>query len=564
MCMEPLLRNIDKNNQIECVASATLQSDLPKTYAYADDVNATIKDTDLSLKALFLEYERLTRISGLELNADKTELLRIGSAGEKVYEVEYMDTRHQINSCDKVKINGIFFQKSAEETRRSNVESAVLKIEQQFRAWSKRSLSTLGKILIVKCFGISQIIFLMQSMELFDADFKKINSILFKFIWNRRYQALKAPERIKRLIVNTPLGYGGLGMIDIEELDSNLKLKALGRLLVTRHPFLGILRLQTKLENFFMPSIESNVETVARKAIDILKADRDKLWSQNNLDSNRALLAAIREMPIRQVVESRGINSLPFFNLWQRGARKVKDLDRNDIRSLHRHISLEKIAKLNLAVALRIEDDHPEILARSVLLKNKFKQIDLCTSKEIREGRSNRSPILDFKIGMQLDSRASIDWGFKVKKLTSTKHKNTLMRVAHGDIYTKDKLFRFGMEPSNICPRCDQIEDLKHKFINCPYVTKIWQQVEKLNRLLISDQPAVTVLNERYILGAFSNSNKAFLTLTAEILGRIIGLRDENYLIHPKHIVKNAIKALAIKERDENLKALYLQILGSD
>ena len=165
---------------------------------------------------------------------------------------------------------------------------------------------------------------------------------------------------------------------------------------------------------------------------------------------------------------------------------------------------------------------------------------------------------------MQLDSRASIDWGFKVKKLTSTKHKNTLMRVAHGDIYTKDKLFRFGMEPSNICPRCDQVEDLKHKFINCPYVTKIWQQVEKLNRLLISDQPVVTVLNERYILGAFSNSNKAFLTLTAEILGRIIGLRDENYLIHPKHIVKNAIKALAIKERDENLKALYLQILGSD
>ena len=100
-----------------------------------------------------------------------------------------MDTRHQINSCDKVKINGIFFQKSAEETRRSNVESAVLKIEQQFRAWSKRSLSTLGKILIVKCFGISQIIFLMQSMELFDADFKKINlhgqiySLISSSIW---------------------------------------------------------------------------------------------------------------------------------------------------------------------------------------------------------------------------------------------------------------------------------------------------------------------------------------------------------------------------------------------
>ena len=75
MCMEPLLRNIEANNSIEALYSTSLQSSLPKSYAYADDVNVTIKDSETSLRALFYEYERLTKMSKLELNADKTELL---------------------------------------------------------------------------------------------------------------------------------------------------------------------------------------------------------------------------------------------------------------------------------------------------------------------------------------------------------------------------------------------------------------------------------------------------------------------------------------------------------
>jgi hypothetical protein len=35
-----------------------------------------------SVQEVFFEYERLTRKSGLELNADKTEILRIGQLNE--------------------------------------------------------------------------------------------------------------------------------------------------------------------------------------------------------------------------------------------------------------------------------------------------------------------------------------------------------------------------------------------------------------------------------------------------------------------------------------------------
>lgn len=233
-----------------------------------------------------------------------------------------------------------------------------------------------------------------------------------------------------------------------------------------------------------------------------------------------------------------------------------------DLTALRRHISIDKIDKLRHAINIRVHDNQPETLVKSILIKDKFKQAQLCSSKEIRESRTNKAPILEFKIGMRLNPRASLDWGFKVNRLTSTRHKNILLRVAHGDIYTKDKLFRYGMEPSNECPRCNQVEDLTHKFIGCSYAAKIWEQVKKIDRKLISDHPTINTVSARYILGAFTNSNKAFVTLAAEILGKIMGLRDEeNFLIHPKFFVRNSIKALSIKEKDAKLRELYSEIL---
>ena len=75
MCMEPLLRNIECNDEISPLTSTTLGVSLPKSYSYADDVSCTVSDDETSLKGIFKEYERFTRMSGLELNADKTEAI---------------------------------------------------------------------------------------------------------------------------------------------------------------------------------------------------------------------------------------------------------------------------------------------------------------------------------------------------------------------------------------------------------------------------------------------------------------------------------------------------------
>ena len=249
--------------------------------------------------------------------------------------------------------------------------------------------------------------------------------------------------------------------------------------------------------------------------------------------------------------------SIPFYLLWRRGVRKVRDLDPNSLDSIARYIEPLKIPKLRLAVTVNTGDPQVETF-RSLVMKDRLKPIDKCTSKEIREVTFTKSVITEFKIGLTLNRATSESWSYKLSKLTSARHRNALLKCVHGEVYTKEKLHRFGLIDSDQCPRCNQIDTLRHKIFECVYTKKIWEQVRKIDRRLISDQPTIDTVTDRYVLGPFTNSNKAFLTLTAEILVKILGFRDEdNYLLHPKHLVRNSIRALSIKEKDEKLRGLY-------
>ena len=99
----------------------------------------------------------------------------------------------------------------------ANVGCVLAKVDSNLKKWSTRNFSTLGKILIAKTFGISQLICIMQSLE----HFKKFYNILYKFLWKGHYSASKAPERIKREIMVTPMSLGGYGMIHARSLTEN-------------------------------------------------------------------------------------------------------------------------------------------------------------------------------------------------------------------------------------------------------------------------------------------------------------------------------------------------------
>jgi len=168
LCMEPLTRNIEANPNIEPIHSVTLRKNLPKAYSYADDLNGCIANSLTSLQELFNEYGRLTNLSGLELNADKTEILRLRKPTQANPEINlrinYLSKSYPIKTQLITKINGLYLQQDYKCLVDDNVDRAIKKMDGIFKSWSRRCLSTLGKINIVKTFGISQLIHVLQSI----------------------------------------------------------------------------------------------------------------------------------------------------------------------------------------------------------------------------------------------------------------------------------------------------------------------------------------------------------------------------------------------------------------
>lgn len=215
-------------------------------------------------------------------------------------------------------------------------------------------------------------------------------------------------------------------MLDIKALDESLKLRSLGRLLVTKHPCLSMIREYVRLDQFFDPSVGVSIDEVATNGLRLLAKDRDKLWKCASLDTHRELLNAVAEMDIRKMVSARGSASVPFYMLWVRGARRVKDLNVNMLASIERYIEQSKLGKIKLAIRTRAENVSEGFL-KSYLISDKFKLLEGRTSKEIRDARTDKTPIKEFKIGLNLTSIESTSWGLKLSKLSSTRHKNVLL-----------------------------------------------------------------------------------------------------------------------------------------
>ncbi len=111
----------------------------------------------------------------------------------------------------------------------------ITKLEKQLVRWLPRGLSVEGKVLIVKTFGLSQIIYSLQMCEIEVREVKAIESVIFKFLWNKKWVGNQAPDRIKRSTLKMPYEEGGLKVPDISILDKALKTKQFIRAMKSNH-----------------------------------------------------------------------------------------------------------------------------------------------------------------------------------------------------------------------------------------------------------------------------------------------------------------------------------------
>ena len=567
MCMEPLLCNIEKNPLIKNLETVKLGT-IPGTYAYADDVNVLIQNSPVGLQEIFNEYGRLTSVSGLELNADKMEIMQLNSLrrldalNQLIFNVQYMTRSYRLVTIPEIKVNGILLQQNEEEMINANVGAAIVRIDGILKRWSARSLSILGKIMILKTFAISQLIYVMQSMVLSPEHFKRINQFLYKFIWNRHYLAAKAPERIKREIVNSPIEAGGLGMLDVTELDRSLKLKALARIVDSKHPFLFKIKENLRLDEFFAPTIKTDLERVSCRGVEILKELRIALVGKTELENNLEYIRAIKNTSLKYVLNERGRSSVTYLMLRNNGITKLGELGPRDLERLRIFIKgglVEETRRL-MNLNLNYMGAQPE-LALKILKRNRLLDLRKLTSKEIRCCIKAYDPICVYKVGLILTPGENLNWTNALRKVKSVRHKSILLRVSHGDIYSKERLTRFGLTDSPLCPRCGDIETTSHKLIECNYVARIWDSALQITNKLKVINPN-NVDRVQAIMGATMNTDPLILSIHAELLLRILRIKeDANYLIRPKVMVKLAIELVARNEKSDEIKRRLVALL---
>ncbi len=240
LAIEPLIRNIENNDQINKVRCTRLNYTWPKALAYADDVSVVTTNDDTSIKEIFNEYWKLSTASGLLLNADKTEMFNIHNeqvAGTDVHEVTYGLDSYRVAKMDTIKLNGIYFSNDNEHMADMNADNMITKMDRHFAEWSKRSLSILGKAQIIKTFGISQFLYSLAVVDLLPKHWKVINKLIAKFIWNKNYAGNRAPNRIKNDIIYNTVLQGGFGMIKLEEVVNCIRIRRFATLEETQsHP----------------------------------------------------------------------------------------------------------------------------------------------------------------------------------------------------------------------------------------------------------------------------------------------------------------------------------------
>jgi len=517
LCIDPLIRKIQNNPDIKSVqvprSRLTNIKIENKVGGFADDIGIVINNDNESIKNVFLDYDLFSNLSGIELNLDKTEILKMNvNTLHSDFEPEIITVgTTNINTVESITICGICFSNNANIAYDKNILDKIVKMEQQLIRWLQRPLSVEGKILITKTFGLSQLIFSLQMCDIRLAELTEIERIIFKFLWNKKWVGTTAPDRIKRSILKLSYLKGGLSAPDINATNDALKVKQFLRAMATKHPISLIQRYQLERIGYddyfkceyakiclFDPVIKT-YQLICNKLTDHFRLHGSSLPLDDpaNLCRVPDVIAStdILEYLMRKK-EIMIINRFgPLANL---GVSNYKQLLNE--ASYPRNNELGRLASYILtffplawrsAVSATVDVDcdityEEEFPSHSLqLIKHSnitVKNVKLTLSELMIH---HTFPFREYG-KFQLEDVDNINPFKNLRKFLHTPRDRFFKyRILQGDIFCNERMYRFKMTNSNLCNHCSargEVETVKHMLWDCPRAKNLWTFLENLVR----------------------------------------------------------------------------------
>jgi hypothetical protein len=582
LCIDPLLRNIRKNINIEGISISTnsntkTQQTSFKVSGYADDIAIICKSNHKSINEVFKEYERLTNASGLELNAEKTEILHlnpnINGLNEKFF-VSYMNRIYEISTVTNLKICGLYYSNDHKEEYTSNIINKIEKLESNLKKWMVRNLTFEGKILIVKTFGLSQLIYNLQCYQIAQEELVKIERLIFKFIWSKKWKDHKTVERIKRAILKNNIENGGLNAPDVECLNRSLKLKQFIRSSKSDHPIsslqkylLANIKYDKVLNQEYCRFVEDEPIIKCSQVTINKLTDHDRNRNYGSLEYAMTSKIAIDLASSIKIEEYLKRKNQPFIFC------QYRPLQEQSILNLHELI-LEKETSNNLQNDIRINNTLSVFSDLIIQIAEQYNECNndedlediyfLDTNLELRNAVTLNVKELQKMLKMSYNKTENLDirkknkldnFEFNMSSLSTlrkqckdARSRNIFYRLINNDFFTAERMFKFGMRNNSLCDRCSEIETSKHLLFECRYSMKMWSLYNNVLKTDLNSKFSINRFEDIFNFDTGVRENRLKIKLINELI------QIERPTFWSKHKVSSIITEMKAIEKYISLK----------
>jgi hypothetical protein len=550
--IDPLLRNIENCDNIEPILmfsnNRRRECFAQKVLAYADDISVITKTNSNSIQAIFEQYEKLSNLSGLTLNADKTEIINT-LPGNNVTRVKYNNSFFNITPLESIIICGIKLANDEQREYEYNVLRRITEMENQLKKWLCRDLTLNGRNIIAKTFGMSQLIYTFQCCEVKEKELKEIECLYFKFLWSKKWDK-RSPDRIKRAILKNTKSQGGLNCMDVKALYQALAVRNI--LQATRQPdkfgmqawLNNMIGLTTTTQEMEEMSLYDPITKTAQIAINQLTS----YLRQNNfciehgeiqtkileqaLNTNLQKFAKINNYPILRQQLARIPQVKTLKDLIENMTGNNINLFDNTFSLLpHSFKNLKEFYNADLTLPTQLHFIHEgKAIAADKIKSSQLQSILKIANKKIA------TPEISRKYDTAINCQNNEIFSNLYSKIKDPKLRAIQYRILQGDVFSKDRMLKFKMADDDKCERCGETETKQHQLYECLYAKRMWRHYNKTMRRIGLSDIQINSLNQAII----PSKNGNYLSETM----RVIVLKANIQIVRPKHNLPEVLDSL--------------------
>jgi len=525
LCSQILNIAINSNTGIHGITINDMEY---KVLQYADDTTIILDGTESSLLETLKVLDDFHNISGLKINIEKTSAIWIGSKKGsdeilcKDYKMSWVGTKLfaylGITLC--INLNDIV---------NVNYTTTMQAITKQIHHWSKRFLTVLGRITVVKTLLLPKMNHLVLSLPTpHDDIIRDINSKFYQFIWGGKV------DRVSRNQMALKYDKGCASMVQFESFEKALKITWIRRILKYD--------CNSKIYNLFKTNVPMcNFDYSSSEYWNSIIHDCHNIFWKNVFTAWRDLTLLLVPMNRDQVLSSsiwhnaniKVGNKSVLYRKWNNhGIRYVNDLlapdgdfmSLSDIQNIY-NVQINFLHFYGIKKAISKSFSH--LLGNSdTILPSPFqgfntniilKDLKGCkrfynifvTGKKVYfkcMDKWNRLPGIDFVVN---------DWykvcAYNWKCTQEVKLRWFQFRLLNRILCTNPLLVKIGKSDDPKCTFCnEEDESIVHLFWDCNFTHKYWMDFQNwvnnnLNINLLLEREIVLFGNYRYKDFVFNN-----------------------------------------------------------